>query len=207
MTVPTSCQAAVLTEHGAPMELLEVPVPQDLEEGAVLVRNRAATICATDVHLAEGDVSSKQAASGLPVILGHEMVGEVVRTNQADVDSIGQRLEEGDRVIWTPGYCGRCVECVLNHAPSLCLNRRGYMASNPADYPHLTGAFAEYGYVYPTSGLVKVPAVLPTRWPPRPPARCEPPSTPSTGSARSTSGRPSWSRAPARSGSSPWPRP
>jgi L-iditol 2-dehydrogenase len=81
MTVPASCRAAVLVEHGAPMEIREVPVPQALEPGAVLVRNRAATICATDVRLAGGEVGSKQAASRLPVILGHEMVGEIVRTN------------------------------------------------------------------------------------------------------------------------------
>ena len=161
MTIPTHCRAAVLVEHGAPMEILDVPVPQSLEPGALLVRTRAATICATDVHLAEGDVTSKQAAAQLPVILGHEMVGEVVATNGTDRDSIGQPLVEGDRLIWTPGYCGQCVECVLEHNPTLCLDRRGYMASDPASYPHLTGAFAEYGYVYPTSGRVKVPDGIP----------------------------------------------
>ncbi|MFC4943153.1 alcohol dehydrogenase catalytic domain-containing protein [Pseudonocardia sp. GCM10023141] len=37
-------------------------------------------MCATDIHLAAGDVTSQQAAAQLPVILGHEMVGEVVAT-------------------------------------------------------------------------------------------------------------------------------
>jgi L-iditol 2-dehydrogenase len=161
MSVPTHCRAAVLVKHGAPMEIRDVPVPQTLEPGAVLVRTRAATICATDVHLAEGEVGSKQAAAALPSIVGHEMVGEVVRTNGDERDSIGQPLAEGDRVIWTPGYCGQCVECVLEHNPTLCLNRRGYMTGDPADYPHLIGAFAEYGYIYPTSGRIKVPDVLP----------------------------------------------
>jgi L-iditol 2-dehydrogenase len=46
------------------------------------------------------------------------------------------------------------------HNPTLCLNRRGYMASDPADLPHLTGAFAEYGYIYPTAGRVKVSDAL-----------------------------------------------
>ena len=40
------------------LEIAEVPIPQELEPGALLVRNTAATICASDVHLWEGESGS-----------------------------------------------------------------------------------------------------------------------------------------------------
>src|SRR5262249_53163960 len=153
---PESCRAAILMAHGAPMEIVEVPLPGKLERGAVLVRMIAATVCATDIHLWEGSVGSKKAAAQLPVILGHETVGEVIRLSGEPCDSLGSPLKEGDRIVWTHGYCGRCPECVVEGRPALCENRRGYMAVSPSVYPHLNGGFAEYGYVYPTSGRLKV---------------------------------------------------
>ena len=56
--IPTSCRAALLTGHRQPLEIAEVPIPQELEPGALLVRNTAATICASDVHLWEGESGS-----------------------------------------------------------------------------------------------------------------------------------------------------
>jgi L-iditol 2-dehydrogenase len=161
MKAPESCRAAVLVANRGPMEIVDVRLPEKLEPGAVLVRMLAATVCATDVHLWEGSVGSKKAAARLPVILGHETVGEVIQLTGEPCDSLGNSLQEGDRIIWTHGYCGRCAECVVEQTPALCENRRGYMAMSPAEYPYLNGGFAEYGYVYPTSGRLKVPAILP----------------------------------------------
>lgn len=142
------------------MHIIEVEIPAQLEPGALLVRNLAATICATDVHLWEGGVASKAAAANLPVILGHEIVGRVVETAGNERDSVGQQLVEGDRVVWTPGTCGQCRFCVVEKAPVLCENRRGYMSEQPTTYPFLNGGFAEYGYVFPESGRVRVPDSL-----------------------------------------------
>jgi L-iditol 2-dehydrogenase len=161
MTIPATCRAAVLVEHGAPMQIVDVKVPGTIEPNAVLVRNRAATICATDVHLAQGGIASKDAASDLPVILGHEMVGEIMRMNGNQHDSLGTPLASGDRIVWTHGFCGQCAECVVEHTPTLCQHRRGYMSAKPTDYPYLNGGFAEYGYVFPTSGRVRVPDCIP----------------------------------------------
>ncbi len=157
MKYPNSCRAAILTTYGEPLEITEIPVPQELERNAVLVRNLAATICATDIHLWHGTVGSKRAASNLPVILGHEMVGEVIEISGPQHDSLGQPLAPGDRIIWTHGFCGSCPECVVEKNPVLCENVRNYMSVGPSIYPHLNGGFAEYGYVYPTSGRIKVP--------------------------------------------------
>jgi L-iditol 2-dehydrogenase len=155
MTVVETCRAAVLVAPGEPLEIREVQVPSVLEPGAILVETSAATVCATDVHLADGlaDIAAR-----LPVILGHEMTGRVARVGEGVVaDSVGQPLSVGDRIIWTHGYCGQCVYCVIENQPVLCEHRRAYMADPCTEYPYLTGGFSEYGYVYPTSGRVRVP--------------------------------------------------
>ncbi len=158
--IPTSCRAALLVGHEQPMDIAEVPIPQELERGALLVRNTAATICASDVHIWEGESGS--AEEHFPRILGHEMTGRVAAIGEgAEVDSVGQLLRVGDRVIWTHGFCGQCENCVIEHEQTLCANRRGYMRSLATEFPYLVGGFAEYGYVFPSSGRVKVPDIIP----------------------------------------------
>jgi threonine dehydrogenase-like Zn-dependent dehydrogenase len=161
VSIPATCRAAVLVERGAPMQIIDVKVPDTIERDAILVRTRAATICATDVHLAEGGIASRDAAADLPVILGHEMTGEIVRMNGNEHDSLGIALTEGDRIVWTHGFCGQCPECVVEHMPTLCQHRRGYMSARPTVFPYLNGGFAEYGYVFPTSGRIRVPDRIP----------------------------------------------
>ena len=154
--IPATCKAALHVAHGQPMEIGDVKVPDKLEYNSILVRTTAATICASDVHAWEGDMTT--AASRFPVILGHEMTGRVARLGDGVThDSVGQPLAEGDRIIWTHGFCGQCLNCTIEHEPTLCTNRRGYMGSLATEYPYLTGGFAEYCYVFPTSGRVKVP--------------------------------------------------
>jgi L-iditol 2-dehydrogenase len=144
------------------VQVVEVRLPTTIEPGALLVETVAATVCATDAHRWRGQVDSPDARSKLPLILGHEMVGRVVRIGEGPrQDSLGQVLDIGDRVVWTHGFCGRCRACTLEHQPTLCHNRRGYMASPCTEFPFLTGGFAEYCYVFPSSGRVKVPDDIP----------------------------------------------
>jgi threonine dehydrogenase-like Zn-dependent dehydrogenase len=157
-TYPTTCKAAALTAYGEPLEIVDVQVPQELEPGSLLVKTLSATVCATDVHLWGAKVASKDAGSNLPLILGHEMAGEVVAFGDGpERDTVGQDLKVGDRIIWTHGFCGQCYNCRIRHEPALCSHRRGYMATTYTQYPYLTGGFSEYGYVFPTSGRVRIP--------------------------------------------------
>lgn len=156
--IPATCRAAALVTPGDPLELVELPIPTDVEPGALIVRSTVATVCATDVHLWEGTVRSKADNSNLPYILGHEMTGRVAYIPPgAERDSVGEPLTVGDRIVWTHGFCGSCYQCAVAHEPTLCTNRRGYMATSYTEYPYLTGGFSEYGYVFPTSGRLKVP--------------------------------------------------
>ena len=158
--IPETCRAALLVGRGQPLEIREVPVPGRIEPHAILVRHLVATICATDGHVQHGDTQASH--DRYPRILGHEMVGRVVRLGEGVThDSIGRPLAVGDRIVYTHGFCGQCYQCVVAHEPTLCEHRRGYTQTLSTEFPHLTGGFAEYGYVFPTAGRVRVPDIVP----------------------------------------------
>ncbi len=78
----------------------DVQVPETAA-GEALVRVRYIGICGTDLHLWHGEM----AAARPPVVVGHEVVGEVV------LDTTG-RLAPGTRVAVEPlRTCGRCRPC------------------------------------------------------------------------------------------------
>ena len=109
MSFPKTSRAAVVAAYGQPIEIRELPVPreEELEPNALLVRVDVASICGSDVHQWDGLTQALVPAS-LPIILGHEMMGSVVAFGPGPrEDSIGQPLQEGDRLLWTHVYCGQ----------------------------------------------------------------------------------------------------
>lgn len=156
---PTHSLAAVLRRFGEPLVLEEVPVPGELAPGAMLVRIEVCSVCGTDVHLWQGEISRKV---DLPVIIGHEMMGRIVAMGSGcDRDSIGQPLRTGDRVVWTHTVCGNCFYCTVARQPTLCEYSRRYMHENIESFPYLMGGFSQYCYVFPDSGRVRVPDNVP----------------------------------------------
>lgn len=163
MSLPKTCRAAVVTAFGQPIEIRELPVPQEheLEQGALLVRVDVASVCGSDVHQWEGQTAAL-VASPLPAVLGHEMMGTVVAFGPGPrVDSVGQPLKEGDRILWTHAYCGQCYECTVQHTPTLCRHKKQYMRLNAETFPYVVGGFAQYCYVFPASGRVRIPDGVP----------------------------------------------
>jgi threonine dehydrogenase-like Zn-dependent dehydrogenase len=157
-TLPGHTRAAVVREFGAPIGIEDVPVPPRVEPGGLLVEVVACSLCGTDVHCWEGSLALD---IRLPLILGHEMVGRVVAIGEgADVDSVGQDLRIGDRVIWTHSFCGRCEMCTRKR-PAMCLNRTAYGHVSMQEWPYLMGGFARHAYVLPGSGRVRVPEAVP----------------------------------------------
>lgn len=154
-SLPTVSRAAVVRTFQAPIGIEEVPVPLELEPGAILTRIEMCSICGTDVHLWQGSLATKVE---LPVILGHEMVGRIVAMGGAGHrDSVGQALRIGDRITWSHTSCGSCYFCTVAQEPTLCQNARRYMYERMDRFPFLFGGFAEYGYVLPEAGRVRVP--------------------------------------------------
>ncbi len=158
--VPKFCHAAVLREFNRPLSIEAVPVPRQLEPGALLVKTECCTICGTDVHLVRGKLNRPV---NLPVIVGHEMTGRVVAVGDgAEEDSMGHPVRIGDRIVWTRTNCGQCYTCTVVQQPTLCPDARAYMYETMTRPPHLLGGLSEYIYVYPDSGRVVVPDSVPS---------------------------------------------
>lgn len=108
-----SMKAAVLTNK-LEMEVKELSIPSPLED-EIIVKVKACGICGTDQHIYHGQPGS--AAVEYPIVLGHELAGEVV--------AVGERVtkfKRGDRVSIDPNiYCGECMYCQRNRQ-HLCEN-------------------------------------------------------------------------------------
>lgn len=158
-SIPSHSRAAVLRKFGEPLAIENVPIPREIEPGAILVRTETCSICGTDVHLSRGALALKV---DLPVIIGHEMVGHIVAFGPgAQRDTVGTPLKTGDRIVWTHTACNSCYWCTVARQPTLCANRRAYMYENMERPPYLLGGFSEYGYVLPESGRIRVPDSVP----------------------------------------------
>jgi aryl-alcohol dehydrogenase len=103
--------AAVLTAHGAPLQLQTLDLCDELQAFEVLVEMRAAGICHTDLSVQAGKLPLPA-----PHVLGHEGAGRIVRTGSAVT-----HLKAGDNVVLTFSSCGQCAACLQNQ-PAYCAN-------------------------------------------------------------------------------------
>ena len=121
---------AVLRGFAAPLEIEEAELPSPLE-GEVLVRIRAAGVCGSDLHIASG----RDPRIRLPLVLGHEGVGEIAETPGERKDVFGRPLSAGDLVIWDRGVvCGECYFCAVRRQAFLCPHRQVYGISRDGCY-------------------------------------------------------------------------
>jgi threonine 3-dehydrogenase len=97
----------------------------------VLIRVDRTGICGTDVHIYEWNAWAQKALK-VPMVLGHEFVGEIV-----EVGSNVSDFRAGD-IVSAEGHvvCGRCRNCLAGRR-HLCKDTRGIGLNRP-------GAFAEY---------------------------------------------------------------
>lgn len=121
---------ALVKAHAEPgLWLLEVPEPV-IGINDVLIRVRKTGICGTDVHIHRWD-DWAQRTIPVPLVIGHEFVGEIV-----DVGSNVSDFHPGD-VVSGEGHvvCGRCRNCMAGRR-HLCAHTIGLGVQRP-------GAFAE----------------------------------------------------------------
>jgi threonine 3-dehydrogenase len=107
----------------------------------VLIRVLKTGICGTDLHIYEWDEWA-QSTIPVPLIIGHEFVGEIteVGSNVADIQPGDIVSGEGHVV------CGRCRNCLAGRR-HLCANTVGIGVNSP-------GAFAEF-IVLPVTNIWK----------------------------------------------------
>ncbi len=152
-------KVAIFTQPQTPLEFREYPIPSVTPDD-MLVRIRMANICGSDLHFWRGH--GPKITSGIPQVLGHEMIGTIEAMGRnVQVDSIGQPLTEGDRIVYSYFKpCQRCWMC-LNGKPG-CPNRyRDWLGVSSEQHPHFHGAYGEYYYMKAGHWVFKVPDELP----------------------------------------------
>ncbi|HGE72404.1 TPA: alcohol dehydrogenase [Candidatus Poribacteria bacterium] len=132
---------SVLEQFNKPLNIREIEIPE-LSQGQILVKITSAGVCGSDVHMFEG----KDPRVPLPMILGHEGVGVVVNVNGEKKTVLGEKVKEGDPIIWNRGVlCGKCYYCVVVRQPALCENRWAYGIHRSINIPpYLNGCYAEH---------------------------------------------------------------
>ncbi|WP_299875330.1 L-threonine 3-dehydrogenase [uncultured Cocleimonas sp.] len=108
----------------------DVPMPE-IGINDVLVKVQRTAICGTDIHIYNWD-DWAQKTIPVPLVVGHEFVGEIVDIGSNVIDFHKGQIVSGEGHI----VCGRCRNCMAgnrhycNHTSGIGVNR--------------TGAFAEY---------------------------------------------------------------
>jgi threonine 3-dehydrogenase len=121
-------KALVKSEAKPGLWLQDVPEP-DVGINDVLVRVLRTAICGTDLHIYKWD-SWAQKTISVPMVVGHEFVGEIVRVGSNVNDFRSGQIVSGEGHV----VCGRCRNCLAGrrhlcaHTSSIGVNRQGAFA-------------------------------------------------------------------------------
>jgi threonine 3-dehydrogenase len=122
-------RALVKQEAGPGLVMTEVPEPE-IGINDVLICVDRTGICGTDLHIEEWNEWAQQAVP-VPLVIGHEFVGEIVEIGSNVKDYGPGDLVSGEGHV----VCGRCRNCMAGRR-HLCADARGIGVNRP-------GAFAE----------------------------------------------------------------
>ena len=123
-------QALVKREAAPGLWLEDVPEPT-VAARDVLIRVDRTGICGTDLHIYKWDDWARKTVP-VPLVVGHEFVGEVVEVGSNVSDFHEGELVSGEGHV----VCGRCRNCLAGRR-HLCNDTSGVGVNRP-------GAFAEY---------------------------------------------------------------
>lgn len=123
-------KALVKAEAKKGIWLQEVPLPK-VGINDVLIRIKRTAICGTDIHIYNWD-SWAQKTIPVPMVVGHEFVGEIVEVGSNVNDFKPGEIVSGEGHV----VCGRCRNCMAGRR-HLCAHTSGVGVNR-------TGAFAEY---------------------------------------------------------------
>lgn len=139
--IPERMLAMVLDEPGRPLQprYLAVPMPGPRQ---VLLQVHACGVCRTDLHIVDRELPHPK----LPLIIGHEVVGTVVKQGMGVT-----RFRIGDRVgvPWLGHTDGTCKYCVRGQE-NLCENPLFTGYTIDGGYAEYVVAYADYAYPLPS---------------------------------------------------------
>jgi alcohol dehydrogenase len=150
------CRAMVLTGPRK-LEIRTFDLPAIGEDDGLL-EVELVGVCGSDPGIYAGRTSG--APRPYPIIMGHEIVGRIVRMGPAAKARLG--VKEGDRVVLEYAFgCGQCDPCISGNYTT-CDRRYNYGSMiSCAEPPHLFGGYSEYVYIHPRAMVHKVGDDLP----------------------------------------------
>ena len=131
-------QAIVKKQSSPGLWLEDVPTPE-YGINDVLIKVIRTAICGTDMHIYNWDAWAQKTIP-VPMVVGHEFVGEIVAVGSNVIDFKPGQIVSGEGHV----VCGRCRNCMAGRR-HLCVRTSGVGVNRP-------GAFAEY-LVLPMSNV------------------------------------------------------
>jgi threonine 3-dehydrogenase len=122
-------RAIVKPEAGPGLVITDVAEPE-IGINDVLIRVERTGICGTDLHIDEWNEWAQQTVP-VPLVIGHEFVGEIVEVGSNVSDFTAGDVVSGEGHV----VCGRCRNCMAGRR-HLCADAKGIGVNRP-------GAFAE----------------------------------------------------------------
>jgi threonine 3-dehydrogenase len=123
-------KALVKSKSEPGLWLADVPQPE-IGINDVLIKVDRTGICGTDVHIYKWDDWARRTIP-VPMVVGHEFVGEIVAVGSNVTDFRPGELVSGEGHV----VCGRCRNCLAGRR-QMCAHTKGIGVNRP-------GAFAEY---------------------------------------------------------------
>lgn len=123
-------KALVKHHRGVGLRLEDVPYPE-IGINDCLIRVEKTGICGTDLHIYNWDAWAQKTIP-VPMVVGHEFVGEIVEVGSNVKDFFPGEIVSGEGHV----VCGRCRNCLAGRR-HLCKDTQGIGVNR-------TGAFAEY---------------------------------------------------------------
>ncbi|MCY2984444.1 MAG: L-threonine 3-dehydrogenase [Planctomycetota bacterium] len=123
-------KALVKSKRDIGLELQDVPFPK-IGINDCLIRVEKTGICGTDLHIYNWDAWAQKTIP-VPMVVGHEFVGEIVEVGSNVTDFFPGEIVSGEGHV----VCGRCRNCLAGRR-HLCKDTQGVGVNR-------TGAFAEY---------------------------------------------------------------
>src|SRR5215470_291093 len=133
-------RAQILRAPRQPLENAEIPEPLP-GPGQILLRVLACGVCRTDLHIVDGELADP----ALPLVLGHQIVGEVLALGAgASRFSVGEHAG----VAWLGWADGTCRFCTSGRE-NLCPNARFTGYTVPGGYAERTVADENFAFRLP----------------------------------------------------------
>jgi len=130
----------LLKQAHEPLRLEDISEPSpDADE--LLIQVSACGVCRTDLHVLDGELPHPK----LPLILGHEIIGKVIRSGQ-NVSEFKAGMLVG--VPWLGSTCGHCAFC-KRHQENLCDNAIFTGYTKNGGYAELTIANKDFCFAIP----------------------------------------------------------